>query len=56
MKLTFNELKLFRNYLVAKRAHAKTSIPMGAKVWEDWMHGTIQKLEDEMYPQEADPI
>ena len=56
MNLTHNELLLFRNYLISKRAYRDTQIPFGAKVWEDWMHGTISKLEDELYPQEFDQI
>ena len=56
MKLTTNELTLFRNYLLSKRAYAPTDIPLGYRVWEPWMNGTLQKLEDELYPQEGDPI
>ena len=37
MKLTTNELQLFRNYLLAKRAYRNTAIPLGAKLWEGWM-------------------
>ncbi|AGA17882.1 hypothetical protein P60_gp20 [Synechococcus phage P60] len=56
MRLTAKELTLFRNHLLAKRAYANADIPLGYKVWEPWMKGTLQKLEDELYPQEGDPI
>ena len=56
MKLTTNELKLFRQYLLAKRAYRSTEIPFGAKVWEPWMDGTLSKLTDELYPCEFDQI
>ena len=56
MKLTTNELKLFRQYLLAKRAYRPTQVPLGTRVWEDWMEGTLSKLTDELYPQEFDQI
>jgi len=56
MKLTEKELTLFRNYMLSKRAYANTDIPLGYRVWETWMNGTLQKLEDELYPIEGDRI
>lgn len=56
MKLTTNELKLFRQYLLAKRQYRNTPIPLGALVWESWMQGTLDKLTDELYPVEGDQI
>ena len=56
MKLTTNELELFRNYLLAKRAYRNTPVPLGAKLWEGWMDGTLDKLTDELYPVEGDQI
>ena len=56
MKLTENELRLFRNTLLARRAYRNTAIPLGAKPWEDWMQGTLDKLTDELYPCELDQV
>ena len=56
MKLTTNELRLFRQYLLAKRAYRNTPVPLGSRVWEEWMSGTLDKLTDELYPQEFDQI
>ena len=56
MRLTTNELRLFRNTLLAKQALRDTELPFGARVWEDWMQGTLNKLTDELYPQEFDQI
>ena len=56
MKLTTNELRLFRNYILAKRAYRGADLPLNARVWEDWMGATLDKLTDELYPQELDQI
>ena len=40
MKLTTNELTLFRNYLLSKRAYRNTAIPLQPRIWEEWMDGT----------------
>ena len=56
MKLTTNELTLFRNYLLAKRAYRNTAIPLQPRIWEEWMDGTLDKLTDELYPCEGDQI
>lgn len=56
MRLTEKELKLFRNTLLARRAYRDSDIPLGARIWEDWMEGTLAKLTDELYPQEGDLI
>ena len=56
MKLTTNELELFRNYILAKRAYRNTPIPLQPRVWEGWMEGTLNKLTDELYPIEGDQI
>lgn len=56
MKLTTDELKLFRNILLSRRALASSSLPISANVWEDWMYGTLDKVTDELYPQEFDQI
>ena len=44
MKLTTNELQLFRNYLLAKRAYRNTPVPLGAKLWEEWMDAVLDDL------------
>lgn len=56
MKLTTNELKLFRNFILSRRSFRDSQLPLGTIVWEDWMEGTLEKLTDELYPQEADVI
>ena len=56
MKLTTNELRLFRNSILAKRAFRDTELPQGARLWEDWMQSTLDKLTDELYPCEGDQI
>ena len=56
MRLTTNELKLFRGVLLSRRAFRDTDIPLGARVWEEWMQDTLDKVTDELYPQEADVI
>ena len=56
MKLTENELRLFRNTLLARRAYRNTAIPLGAKPWEDWMQGTLDKLTDELFPCDFDQV
>ena len=56
MKLTTNELKLFRNVLLSRRALRDSPAPLAASPWEEWMEGTLNKLTDELYPQEFDQI
>ena len=56
MKLTTNELELFRNFLLSRRALRDTDLPGAAILWEPWMQGSLDKLTDELYPQEADVI
>ena len=56
MRLTKNELKMFRNILLARRAYRDSDIPLGARIWEPWMEGTLTKLTDELYPQEFDKL
>ena len=56
MKLTTNELTLFRNYLLSKRAYRDSELPLQSRVWEEWMDGTLDKLTDELYPCEGDQI
>jgi len=56
MRLTEKELKMFRNILLARRAYRDTEVPLGARIWEPWMEGTLAKLTDELYPQEGDQI
>ena len=56
MKLTTNELQLFRQCILAKRAYRNTDIPLKPRVWEEWMQSTLDKLTDELYPCEGDQI
>lgn len=56
MKLTKTELVFFRNQLLHRSSYKGMEIHLGAKSWEDWMEGTLQKLTDELYPIEGDPI
>lgn len=56
MKLTTNELKLFRNVILARKSFATTEVSLGANVWEPWMESTLAKLTDELYPQEFDVL
>ena len=56
MKLTTNELTLFRNILLSRRALATSELPGQARVWEPWMESTLRKVTDELYPQEFDVI
>ena len=55
MRLTTNELKLFREVLLARKSYYST-VSQNATVWEEWMQGTLDKLTDELYPQEFDVI
>ena len=56
MKLTTNELQLFRQCILAKRAFRNTDIPLKPHIWEEWMQSTLDKLTDELYPCEGDQI
>ena len=56
MRLTEKELKMFRNTLLARRIYRDTEVPLGARIWEPWMEGTLSKLTDELYPQEFDKL
>ena len=56
MTLTTNELRLFRNTLLSKRALRDTELPQRARVWEPWMQATLDKLTDELYPQGIDQV
>ena len=51
MRLTKRELTLIRNYLHSKRAY-RCSPPPADKIWESWMEGFLQKIEDELAPYE----
>lgn len=51
MRLTERELIFIRNNLLAKRAYRCFPHPV-AKIWEDWMDGFLQKIEDELAPHE----
>ena len=48
MKLTVKELILIRNNLRALRAYKNS--PVSVQLWEDWMDGFMQKIEDELEP------
>ncbi len=51
MRLTKRELTFIRNNLLAKRAYRCSPHP-AVRVWEDWMEGLLQKIEDELAPHE----
>jgi len=51
MRLTKRELILIRNNLLSKRAF-RYSPPPADKIWESWMEGFLQKIEDELAPHE----
>jgi len=55
MKLTTNELQLFRSVLLARKSFA-SQVSDNPLVWEEWMQGTLDKVTDELYPQEFDVI
>lgn len=52
MRLTKRELTFIRNNLLAKRAYRCSPHPAAVRVWEDWMEGFLQKIEDELAPHE----
>nr|AKH48868.1 phage terminase large subunit [uncultured marine virus] len=56
MRLTEEELIMFRNNLLSKRSFKGQQLPCGAQIWEDWMEGTLNKITDELYPQGMDHI
>ena len=56
MKLTTNELKLFRDFILARKSFAAAEVSLGPNVWEPWMESTLDKLTDELYPQEFDVV
>ena len=56
MKLNTNELKLFREVLLARRSLADTDLPGKSLLWQPWMEGTLSKVTDELYPVEFDVI
>lgn len=51
MRLTKRELIFIRNHILAKRAY-RCSPPPANRIWEDWMEGFLQKIEDELAPHE----
>jgi hypothetical protein len=56
MRLSQQELEWVRNNLLAARSLRNTSIPLRATVWEPWKEGFLQKITDELYPQEFDKL
>ena len=55
MRLSEKELKFFRNILVHRSSYRGVEC-LGNRSWEPWMEATLQKLTDELYPQEFDLI
>lgn len=55
MRLTTDELKLFRDVLLARKSYYST-VSENSLIWQEWMEGTLDKLTDELYPQEFDVI
>lgn len=56
MRLSTKELEWVRNHLLSARALRNTSIPLRATVWEPWKEVFLQKITDELYPQEFDKL
>lgn len=56
MRLSTKELEWVRSNLLAARAYRGTDVPLGAKIWEPWKEVFLQKITDELYPQEFDRI
>jgi hypothetical protein len=56
MKLTITELTWIRNNLLAARSYRYTNVPLKATLWEPWKEGFLQKITDELYPQEFDKL
>ena len=56
MHLSKKELEWVRNGLLATRALRNTSIPLRATVWEPWKEAFLNKITDELYPEEMDQI
>ena len=50
MRLTTDELQLFRGVLLSRRAYRDTKVPLNANPWQEWMQGTLDKITDELYP------
>ena len=55
MRLTTDELQLFRGVLLSRRAFRDTEVNLNANPWQEWMQGTLDKITDELYP-DADEI
>ncbi len=56
MRLTERELDRVRQNLLAQRMYRNTNIPLRANIWEPWKESFLQKITDELYPQEFDRI
>tara|TARA_R100001443_G_C3244639_1_gene151652 strand:- start:269 stop:457 length:189 start_codon:yes stop_codon:yes gene_type:complete len=48
MKHTRAELKYIRNTLTALHAYKNADLPQGAKLWEPWMDGFLDRAENEL--------
>lgn len=56
MRLSTKELEWVRSNLLAARAYRNTNIPLRANIWEPWKESFLQKITDELYPQEFDKL
>ena len=56
MRLSTKELAWIRNNLLASRSYRHTNIPMKVTMWEPWKEAFLQKITDELYPQEFDKL
>ena len=56
MKLSQKELEWIRNGLLAAYSLRNTSLPLRATVWEPWKEAFLNKITDELYPEEMDQI
>ena len=56
MKLSQKELEWIRNGLLAAYSLRNTSLPLRASVWEPWKEAFLNKITDELYPEEMDQI
>ncbi len=56
MRLSQKELQYIRNNLLAARAYRNTLVPLRSKLWEPWQEAFLNKITDELYPQEFDQI
>ena len=51
MRLTEKELSLFKGTLLARKAYRHQTLPLNARVWEDWMETTLTKINNELEAQ-----